>query len=434
MTFVGVVDDSDQSLWMTYDQYASTDSVDHWLSASYVEREADVSSDPSKALHEAAQDISEQGFSREKGNNAFIDVVYFFQAGSSLIERVGFVFRNHHMTFDGTGTFTYISQFLEDASQYSTPMAPDNSGRLAKASPEKCIMEHIKTELYSADRSAKAEEYRKVVRASNAHALYPATPLNLSSMGVRFAAVRHTFNEADSSTLLRQAKEIKITISQLANASLFVALMKSYPAQRSSKLNYIISINIRKDLGLVDTPYFGNAIGALFALFDCSDLSDNVLCGSPQTREDTLVVLSMANVLNHLIKIRQGDAGLDDIIAFNSFMKTRPPSPRQDLGKQAPVPMGIVSDGVLERSIKRRYTGAALSWNVEKVLMANFDCGSVLQNRSHTFRDCLTLTSAFNPYIWQKEKVEAVVADWASILQFTLRTLTSPAGGEDGKT
>jgi hypothetical protein len=246
-------------------------------------------------------------------------------------------------------------------------------------------------------------------------------------MPVRFAAVRHTFNEKDTAIILRQAKFLKVTISQIANAALFVALMNSYPANTTSKLNYIISLNIRNDLGLAKKAHYGNAIAALFGMFDCSGLSENVLNGDPQTKEDAGVVLDMASTLSDLINARRGDAGLADILAFSTLMKARPPPPPPlslpDLGKQPPVPMGIVSDGVLERFVQRRYTGPVLSLDVESVLMANFDCGSVLQNRTHTFRDCLTLTSAFNPYIWRVEEVETVMRNWTRILRFTLDSL-----------
>jgi hypothetical protein len=167
MTFVGVRGGLEDGLIMKYDQITTTQTANNWLATSYTEEHVETSDDPNRRLFEAAQEVSQQGFTRAKGTNAYLNVVYFTQPGNQLVKRVGFVLRNHHMVFDGTGTFTYIDRFLhnvcEDAGSSS---ALSSDGSLMKASPEKGILEHIREELFAADRSAKMEELKKVVKVS----------------------------------------------------------------------------------------------------------------------------------------------------------------------------------------------------------------------------------------------------------------------------
>lgn len=410
-----VVELTDLSHRITYNQATSQAEADHWLSCTLSETFFDDTEDLAAAVNAQVAQISGRTLQQDLGSNLSLCVVYSETAGQ--VTRLALIACAEHFAFDGTGTYHALSQLLDNMAQGTVAADP-----LTKAPPERTVLEHIHPDVLVADHSALSRDFMEgFTLPMRCHTM--SRPFPTHSRSFRTGEARFKFSRQQTSRLLVQAKRLGLTISQLASATQLVPLFRHFPATPASRIAHTSVINIRKHAG-IETPFYGNAVVAFFDGVPCANLSQHILSGAPLEATDAEQLIALARHLRAALKVNQ-DRALPLAVATNSTLRSILPSLATADTPMA-VAVGLVADGILERHIERRYAGTTLALAVEDVHLTLQDPSPSVPGRTSTFHDQLSLALSFNQQVWSMAEVEEMVQQWAAALLFTLNTASPP--------
>lgn len=231
---------------------------------------------------------------------------------------------------------------------------------------------------------------------------------------------RNVFSETETTALLRKAKILGVTISQLAQAAHLVALFSQFPAEPTSQVCFTSLLNIRATAGIA-VPHYGNATAPFFDTIPCAALGERICKGQVEESNmaDATALYNVSLALTQQTQDRQRMA-LVDAVTVDKFVKQILETPNASAPVPDP-PLSVIADGLLERYIQRRYSGKQLELSVEDAHLILQDPCPVVQARTATFGGRLSLSLAYNSHVYERKTVVGMVQCWTDALRYCLR-------------
>lgn len=390
--------------------------VDHSLHETSV-----VSKDtgPVEYLAEQLSQRSSAAFDLESPARFFLDAVYFaLDSGHDMVTHIGLIGSTQHTFFDGTGVNLCFDKVLRS----TVTQLPIQDG--IKALPEPDFRRYIPSDVQCSDLSLLTERNLKLFLGSmHTHCMIAGG--DNQGDKVRMKVSRHRFSKQETALILAKAKELRVTISQIANLCHYVPLLKRFPADATEMISCATAVNLRTAAGVPDRYHSGSGTSLLSQL-SCADLGENICKGRPLSKQDCLSVCTLASSLTRAFEERRPMllyecmtelAGLDKLVTMGvgkDNAKLKMPTSYTSV---------CVSDGILDRYIDRHYYSAStgLGLQVLDVRLQTVEPKAEVHGRTSTFDGQLSLALQYNEETaWKQSQVDEMAREWAAAVVFVL--------------
>jgi hypothetical protein len=408
---------------LTYAQYSQATSdtqlqelVDHSFHQHAVSKK---DTDPVEYLADQLSQRSSIAFDLTSPTRFFLDAVYFaLDSSHDMITHIGLIGSTQHTFFDGTGVNLCFDKILRST------VSPVSTTDDIKAVPEPDFRKYIPFDVQCSDLSTFTERNLKLFLGSMHSHCMIAEGDNPGDK-VRMKVARHRFSKQETFRILARAKELKVTISQIANLCHYVPLLKRFPADATEMISCATAVNLRTAAAGVPDKHYSSAGTSLLAQLSCADLGENICKGRPLSSQDCLSVCTLAKSLTQSFEERRPllfyeamteMAGLDKLATMGSAKDNA------NLKMPTSYTSVCVSDGILDRYIDRHYSeSTGLGLQVLDVRLQTVEPKAEVHGRTSTFDGQLSLAFQYNEATaWKGPEVDAMAKEWAAAVVFVL--------------